>query len=355
MNKFFTKKFIIIFSLFICTLVATANPVISSMLTPPKLEGPVIVQSHFELYSINAVDDEFETFEFTGRLTLKWHDPRQAFDPASEGVHEKIFQGDYQFNELSPSWYPQIYLVNRFGSYEKKGVMYRIQPDGTSILIETWTATARTKFNMLRFPFDEQHMEAVFAILGFDANEVLLQTRSNRGNSLTNRIKLPQWNITKSYESTGERTVSYDGHQSTISELVVGFDFTRDSFYFQRLVIIPLIIIVLLSFSVFWMDRSSLGDRLNVSFIGILTAVSYQILISDHMPSLSYFTLMNGFLSLSFIIMSSTVIISLYVSSLDGRGKQDVADRLDLRCRWVFPLVYFFLIIFLDSITRMML
>jgi altronate hydrolase len=42
-------------------------------------------------------------------------------------------------------------------------------------------------------------------------------------------------------------------------------------------VVVPalaLMVIVLLTFSVFWMDRSSLGDRLSVSFIGILTSVN---------------------------------------------------------------------------------
>ena len=73
-------------------------------------------------------------------------------------------------------------------------------------------------------------------------------------------------------------------------------DVDRDSFYIRRLVTFPLIVIVLLSFSVFWMDRSSLGDRISVSFIGILTAVTYQLLVNDVLPPISYVTLMHGFL-----------------------------------------------------------
>ena len=68
-----------------------------------------------------------------------------------------------------------------------------------------------------------------------------------------------------------------------------------ESFYMSRLVILPLVVIVLLSFSVFWMDRSSVGDRLGVSFIGILTGVAYQLVMSDHLPRISYVTLMHGF------------------------------------------------------------
>ncbi len=32
-----------------------------------------------------GIDDGTGTFEFTGVLTLKWHDPRQACDPAAGG------------------------------------------------------------------------------------------------------------------------------------------------------------------------------------------------------------------------------------------------------------------------------
>ena len=51
--------------------------------------GPVVVRARFELHDINEINDGAETFEFTGVLTLTWHDPRQAFDPAVVGVEKK--------------------------------------------------------------------------------------------------------------------------------------------------------------------------------------------------------------------------------------------------------------------------
>jgi hypothetical protein len=97
----------------------------------------------------------------------------------------------------------------------------------------------------------------------------------------------------------------------------------------------------MLSWSVFWMERSSLADRINLSFIGILTAVAYQSMVSEIMPQISYMTLMTGFLNASFILMCLTVVINLVVAGLDKQGKFDAGDRLDKRCRWIFPLAYF--------------
>jgi len=326
--------------------VAVINPFQAALaepflLAPPKGDGPVVVRARFDLHNINEINDEMETFEFTGVLTLKWNDPRMAFDPAVEGVNEKVFQGDYQFNELATGWYPQVVLVNESGLHQNDGVVLRIQPDGTSTLIETLDANVKTKFNMHRFPFDGQRLEAIFEVLGFDQHEVLLQVDSDIASSLTSEVHVPQWDITKAWVFTRDHVVSYAGQQGVSSTFVLSFDVQRESFYLRRLVIIPLIIVVLLSFSVFWMDRSSLGDRMSISFIGILTGVAYQIVMNDQLPRISYVTLMHGFMSLSFLTMCATIIINLLVGALDQRGRIEFADRIDHHCRWAFPFAYF--------------
>ena len=133
---------------------------------------------------------------------------------------------------------------------------------------------------------------------------------------------------------------SYAGRRGIASAFIVSVEVQRESFYMRRLVIIPLVVIVLLVLGVL-VDRSSLGDRLSVSFIGILTGVAYQLVMSEQLPRISYVTLMHGFLSLSFLTMCATVVINLVVGTLDKRGQVALGDRIDRRCRWGFPLAYF--------------
>ena len=350
------KVMTLVLTLVCSTLMAAANPTAATVSDPPptassepfllaplKDAGPVVVRARFDLYDVNEINDENETFEFTGVLTLKWNDPRQAFDPAVVGVNEKVFQGDYQFNEVSTGWYPQLVLVNESGLYQKDGVVLRVQPDGTSTLIETLNAAAETELNMRRFPFDGHRLEAIFEVLGFDRDEVLLQVEPDVANALASKVRIPQWRITGASVSVRDRSSAYAGRQGVSSAFVMSVDVQRESFYMRRLVVIPLIVIVLLSFSVFWMEKSSLGDRLSISFIGILTGVAYQIVTSDQLPSISYVTLMHGFMNLSFLIMCATVVINLVVGALDKRGKYELADRIDRHCRWGFPLAYFVL------------
>jgi hypothetical protein len=311
------------------------------LLSPPSDGGPVEVYANFQLHQINEIDDEAETFEFTGVLTLRWLDKRQAFKPAKVGVTEKVYQGGYQFNELSAGWFPQVNLVNEVGSCEMSGVVLRVLPDGSSTLVQTVNANAKTELSMRRFPFDRHRLEAVYEVLGFDSGEVALQAEAVTADLTATGIRIPQWTIADVDLSTRDRRASYAGRRGVTSALVVGIEAQRRPVYMVRLVLIPLMMIVVLSFSVFWMDRSSLGDRISVSFIGILTVVAYQLVTSDTQPRIAYVTLMHGLTNLSFLTVCATVVINLVVGTLDKRGKPEVGHRVDRRCRWIFPLTYF--------------
>ncbi len=319
------------------------------MNTLPQEKGPVIVTASFELRDINDINDEAETFEFTGVLKLSWHDPRQAFDPVDEGVKEKLYLGNFQFTEMYTGWFPQVVLVNKSGLYEKHGVLLRVSPDGSITLLEAVDAAAKVDLNLQRYPFDRQRLEAVFEVLGFDSNEVVFKGEPGSINGVLNfdqLFQMPQWYLTEINSLIRTRNyTTIAGNGTATSTFVVSMDLQRRSFFILRLVVLPLMVIVILSWSVFWMDKSSLGDRISVSFIGILTVVAYQMVLGEILPRIAYINLMNLFLNISFLTICASVIVNLRVSHFDRHGKSEEGDRLDLRCRWIFPMSYFGLLL----------
>jgi hypothetical protein len=324
------------------------------VLGPPNTEGPVSVQVDFALEDINEINDSAETFEFTGVLRLEWRDPRQGFDAAAEGVQERVFQGAYQVNEIAPGWFPQMVLVNEAGMFETAGVVLRVRPDGTSTLLQTVNAVAETDLDLRLFPFDRQRLAAIFEVLGFDLNEVRLQIGPAAHTSTAPTVRISEWDVLRVELGEMERDTAFAGSQRASSALVLGIEVERQSWHVRRLIVLPLIVIVLLSFSVFWMHRSSLADRLGVSFVGILTVVAYQIVVTDQLPRISYFTIMHTFIGLSFITMCLTVVASLVVGRMDASGRAELGDRIDRRCRWMFPLAYFSLVLSMVLIEQML-
>ena len=110
----------------------------------PPGNGPITVRAGFMLYDINEIEETTETFEFEGALLLSWDDPRQAFDPAIEGVEERVYKGEYQFAELFEGWWPQVVLANQSGNLDRQGVVLRVEPDGTVWYVEELDAIAES-------------------------------------------------------------------------------------------------------------------------------------------------------------------------------------------------------------------
>jgi hypothetical protein len=201
----------------------------SFVLGPPNGSGPVAIEASIELHDIDLINDEDQVFEFTGTTVLKWRDPRQAFDPVKAGVDEKVFQGDYQFNELSPSWFPQVVLVNEAEPLETSGVALRVRSDGTSTLTMKLNAAAKVDLDLRRFPFDRHRVEMIFEVLGFDASEVVMQVAEDHATLPAEHIRVPQWSVEGATLSTRERQVSSAGPGGVASSLVLAVDVDRDS------------------------------------------------------------------------------------------------------------------------------
>jgi hypothetical protein len=164
-------------------------------------------------------------------------------------------------------------------------------------------------------------------------------------------IRLSQWDLGGVRATTRTLGAPYVGAQGRSSAFVVTMDVKRRPLFMLRLVVLPLILIVMLSWVVFWMHRSSLGDRMSVSFVGILTAVAYQNLVGSALPQIAYVTLMNGFLNISLFLMCVTVVINLVVAGVDEHGNLKRGDEIDRRCRWLFPSVYGALLIIIVAVA----
>ena len=70
---------------------------------------------------------------------------------------------------------------------------------------------------MRRFPFDGHRLEAVFEVLGFDRDEVLLHVESEGASALASDVRLPQWTVTGARASVRERAASYAGRRGASS------------------------------------------------------------------------------------------------------------------------------------------
>jgi hypothetical protein len=316
----------------------------AGMPNPPA--RPTRVRCGVVVLDVIDIDDVNEAFEAELMLVATWHDPRLAFDAAAEGTPRKIFQGAYQCNEVFRGWLPQFLIMNQAGGGAADVIKIEVDPDGRVRYSEARSALLETPMQLQAFPFDTQWLRIGMAPFGNPLDEVVLevdQDYAETTNDLVRRnesIDVADWRLERLEMVADEVYVSAGGRQERYSRLLTTIQLRRRSWQLVWQMVFPLLVLVSMIWSIFWIDIESLPDRLNVSFIGVLTIVAYQFVVIDHMPNMSYLTFIDALLLNSFVAMAATIPQSLLIHRLVRKGKQAKAQKIDRICRWAFPLCY---------------
>ncbi len=283
-------------------------------------------------------------------LLAEWDDPRLAFDAAEEGVDRKIYQGNFQFAEVFTGWWPQLILVNEVGPPDPNAVKIEVYPDGHVRYMDQHNAVLETPMDLRDYPFDSQKLQAELVPFGDNTNDVVLEVHEIYANATddfvrrNSSVNVAGWVLQNVTFATDETFLNEATKDRRISRLVATIHLQRRSWQLVWQMLFPLLVIVSMIWSIFWVDIDSLADRLNVAFVGVLTIVAYQFVVIDNMPRMSYLTLTDVILLISFVTMSLTIPQSLVIYGLVRRGEEQRAQRIDHVSRWAFPLSYIVLL-----------
>ncbi len=315
------------------------------MPNPPA--SPTVVKVGVFLANLLDLDEVTETFQVELIMVAEWDDPRLAFDPAVEGTETKLFQGQLQFNEVFAGWWPQLVIINEVGLGDIGAIKIEVRPDGHVRFLEARNVTLETPMRLEPFPFDTQTLQARMVAFGNDSDQVLLEVNERMLGATEEHVKndklvnMAEWRLLNLDMVSRLSDHRFYGDVKPVSELLFTITLQRESASVVWKVILPLIILVLLMWAIFWMEVDNLSDRLNVAFIGILTIVAYQFLIEGSMPRISYFTFTDTVLLYSFLVMCLSVLESLVLTTMCKAGHKTTAVRVDHVARWAFPVIYF--------------
>ena len=319
--------------------------------TPPS-DGPVEVLIGFNLVNISDVSEKEETIDFEGAIYMEWMDRRLAYEPAEVGMTDwipgdysraprQIYQGEFAVKETFEGWRPHLLMPNGIGNRAITNMAISIWPDGRVAYSETFYAKVETPMDLRRFPFDSQSLEIFFHPFVYQRDEVVLITDDRLARTWNQNMGVADW--TRHGVLMEERPVEiayFDESTAEISEFVVTVQIKRRPVHLLVSIIFPLIVLVALTWSVFWMDDESLSDRLNINFIGILSVVAYYFVILDNVPEVDYLTLVDAFIIATFLILAAGVVLAVSMERMRRGGQVALGARVDRICRWAVPLAY---------------
>ena len=320
---------------------------------PPPGEVPLKVQMGFNLVDITDVSEKEETIDFEGAIYLEWTDPRLAYAPADVGMSEqwtpgdysrapkKIYLGEAEVNYEFKGWYPRIVIPNGIGDRNTTDVAISVWPDGHIAYSETFYIKAETPMDLRRFPFDTQDLEIFFHPFVYQRDEIVLVPDNRLSRAWEHDPGIADWSRESVTVLERPAEIAYfDDNKHLVSEFVVTIQVKRRPTHFLISILLPMVLLVSLTWCVFWMDNETLSTRVNMIFIGILSVVAYYFVILGHIPEAAYLTLTDAFILSTFLILAAGVVLAVTVERLEQSGRKELVLKVDRICRWAFPLGY---------------
>lgn len=207
------------------------------------------------------------------------------------------------------------------------------------------------KFDFSKFPFDNQLLQIKLKTKDrggdYEAFREIIQSsygenlqESNLNNFLNN-----EWNFKDYY---WEYDYYYDaGYNINIPYLLLEFDISRIYNYYVLKLMLPIVFLIIITWSVFWIIPRDLESRLTVSVVSFLSLIAYNFVVDQDLPKLGYLTFLDNFVLYSYIfagVPTLQTVLSKYLCDID---KENASTRLDREFRIYYLPSYFVSIIFL--------
>jgi Neurotransmitter-gated ion-channel ligand binding domain len=304
----------------------------TGLLSPPTVDNrPVNVKVGFFLTNLIDVDEVKEMFHISGYLFMTWKDPRLAFSPA-EGDTDRSYNPD-------GIWVPRVFMVNAAAQREKITVNIRGDSDGTIHYLELFQVELTTSFYLEPFPFDTESLE-MFIEPFLDERDTMTLEYDNQVGGVGSEpfVELAQWKILGVKGAEQRHAIAATG--KAISELEIDLVVQRRYWYYIWKVFLPLLAMVAIAYSAFWIKTSDYYTQISITLTAILTEIAFLFAISSSLPKVPYLTFIDAFFLVSFGFSCTCIVELVWVHQSQERSRPEYADRVRAISRILYPVIY---------------
>jgi len=328
----------ILFRFFV--LFAISSQVAHSSETPALIErpntdgGPTSISVEIWVIDIHSIDSAQQTFAADIAVVLRCKDPRLAH--TGNGVVH------YALDQL---WNPRVVIVNETNSVTRRlPESAEVDPDGTVFYRQRYVGSFTQSLRLKSFPFDKQTFRFHLVAVRFTPDEVKfvpdqkwIQAGVKQAGGISASITLPDWTV----ETWDIRVLPY----SLVPGIVdsgYAFEFTasRNVQHYILKVILPLFLIVMMSWAVFWIDPIEANSQISIAITSMLTLIAYRFAIDNQLPRLPYTTRLDAFILTSTLLVFFCLIEVLVTTILHDNQQLARAKRIDRYCRVIFPVIF---------------
>ena len=304
---------------------------------PEEWKGPTKVKFLIFVLDVDDIDDAAQNFTANVYIRLEWEDERLASKQSSP-----------RQVPLGEVWNPQVIIANRVGLVSKSlPEMVNVFPDGKVVYQQRYTGKLSQPLKLSDFPMDKHTFTIQFVGTGGTSADELEFIPGDAiasdivGGAIADELSLPDWEITKS-----EALPFFYRPIEQINTPGFAFRFEARRFisYYIWQIVLPLSVVVFMSWAAFWIKRSETGVRIAVATSSVLTLIAHRFVLASLLPRLPYMTRMDYFTVGSTILVFLALIVVVLTSFLEPEICSDcTARRINIGSRFAFPIAFFVL------------
>ena len=318
------KYLTLILAIVTCLL---SNRALSDVSRPNEGVGPTEVRMFVFVADLDDVDTANQNFTANVFMVARWHDERLAHNRAGEVVYP-----------LADVWHPRLQWINQQKVWETFPQMVEVSPEGEVVYVQRVWGQFSQPLTLWNFPFDEQEFDVTLLAARHTPDEVRLVQDPERQSGIADadHLSVADWTVTSSKTMTGVYGPLRE--ISPMNAFTFRFEATRGTRYFFLTIIIPLMLIVAMSWVVFWIDPKESGTQIGVAMTSMLTLIAYRFAVASHLPRISYMSLIDIFLLGATLLVFASLVEVMITSYLARSERLQLARRIDVLMRLVFPL-----------------
>jgi len=294
----------------------------------PDEEGlPVVVHVQMGILDIAKIESADQRFSANFFMKLRWKDKRLT--------HSRNHDNSYPLSEV---WNPRIQIINQQRVHRTFPEIVEVSPDGTVIYRQRLWGSFSQPLNLHAFPFDQHTFRIHLVSAGYSPDDVRFVLDAENPSAFAEKLSLADWKIIDWGVETENYRLNPKGHP--ISGIVFSINAKREIGYYIIKIIIPLILIVAMSWIVFWINPENFGTQVSVSVTSMLTLIAYRFAIGVFLPKVSYLTRLDIFILGSSLLVFAALVVVIVTGTLAQNNKTAKANRIDRISRVAFPLVF---------------
>jgi gamma-aminobutyric acid receptor subunit beta len=297
---------------------------------PDSSNGPVEIDILLYLNNLTEIEDAQQSFVSDVFIRAEWIDSRLA--------HSGLIPCTVDDALI---WTPGLMLLNRRALERVYDPELSVAPNGRVIKVLRAYGEFTFQADLSDFPFD--HQELYFTLISkYEVQEVNVVT-SPQKLGMAEHLSVANWQIQLGGSRSSEHYVA--PVDRIISRLDIIFHAQRLSGFYTWQLLVPLFLVVMMTWTVFWIPLEFVPPRVGLVATAMLTLIAYRFAIASILPPIAYLTRLDKFMVASSVLVFAALAAVVAVTYFDGRDSKVQALWLNKASRALAPLL--FMIVFI--------